>query len=210
MVFNVFIGHIFDASTTASRIAGIDSSKSSLLPSPRRDGCMFPKAERKIVLLNDPNPKLGPGSYFRDVDAKSVRALAKASKNLSVVTGDGSSIGMSMQQRNNTENIKKRKFTNTFLDNVRNGRKKVSSISANFIDSDSEEEATYAPGPGSYYNQSNVSDFKPKTEATPFQYFGSTSPRFSTSDPYKVPGPGTYKERVEVPKKGATETSVFK
>jgi hypothetical protein len=83
---------------------GIESSKSSLVPSPRKEGSMFPKAERNIVLLKDPNPKLGPGSYFRD--GKFVKALSKTSKNSNALTADGSTIGRKSAFRNNTENTK--------------------------------------------------------------------------------------------------------
>jgi hypothetical protein len=189
-------------------VIGIETSKSSLIPSPRREGSMFPKAERNIVLLKDPNPELGPGSYFKD--GKFVKALSKTSKNSNALTADGSTIGRTSAFRNNTENAKKRTYTNTFMNNLKKGKKKVNSISGNFADSDSEEDSTYAPGPGSYYNQSNVSDFKPKSETSPFQYFGSTSLRFSKSDTNKVPGPGSYKEKVQIPKQGPTETSVFR
>ena len=116
-----------------------------------------------------------------------------------------------LRQRNQSENLKKRNYSNKFVDNLRKGRKKVSSISANFEESDSEGEYINAPGPGSYYNESNTSTFKPRTEQpSPFQYFGSMSPRFSQSDAKKVPGPGAYKDQVAIPKKGPSEHSMFK
>lgn len=94
---------------------------------------------------------------------------------------------------------------------LRQGRKKTSSISANFEDSDSDEPVYNAPGPGSYYNYPTETTFKANNSANyPFQYFGTTSPRFSNADKDKVPGPGTYKETVVIPKNSPKPTSLIK
>lgn len=108
-----------------------------------------------------------------------------------------------------TEKVRKRNFTTRFTENMRKIHKRVSSINQNFEDSDSDEYAEYSPGPGSYLKASGL-DFTAKSDNSPFQYFGSTSPRFLESDMHKFPGPGTYKEKVEIPKKVPNETSVFK
>ena len=108
-----------------------------------------------------------------------------------------------------TEKQKRRNFTTRFVENMRKGRKKVSSINQNFEDSDSDESIPNVPGPGSYYQESDQGIMN-KTDNSPFQYFGSTSPRFQESDANKFPGPGTYRNVVDIPKPGPNETWVFK
>lgn len=109
-----------------------------------------------------------------------------------------------------SEVIKRRRFTTRFVENIRQGKKAKASITANFEDSsDSDDNFMPTPGPGSYYNP-NEKAATVKSEEMPFQYFGSTSPRFPQTDPYKVPGPGTYKELVQIPRNQGQLTSVFK
>lgn len=74
----------------------------------------------------------------------------------------------------------------------------MASIKADFDDNDSDESFRQSPGPGSYHNPST--NDTSKSENTQFQYFGSSSPRFMKSDVHKFPGPGTYKEKVNLPK----------
>ena len=108
-----------------------------------------------------------------------------------------------------TEKVRKRNFTTRFTENMRKIHKRVSSINQNFEDSDSDDYGENSPGPGSYLQKTGL-NFTTKSDNSPFQYFGSTSPRFLDADLNKFPGPGTYKENVEVPKKVPNETSVFK
>jgi len=103
-----FLGPIFETSTsTNSRAMKMNASKTSF-GSPNKNDSKFSRAERKLVLPGNHNPKLGPGSYFQD-DAKKLMKFARTSKNISALTTDGSTIGRSAHHRNQTENVKKRK-----------------------------------------------------------------------------------------------------
>lgn len=124
--------------------------------------------------------------------------------------GDASTFGRTDRRLlPQTEKIKRRNFTTRFAENMRRGKKKVSSITQNFEDSDSDESIPHVPGPGSYHYEADQS-FVNKTEGSPFQYFGSTSPRFDTADANKFPGPGTYNSPSQIPRAGPSETSMFK
>lgn len=127
-----------------------------------------------------------------------------------LTTGDVSTFGRTDRKLiPQTEKIRRRNFTTRFAENLRKGKKKVSSICQNFEESDSDESIPYAPGPGSYNNETEQS-FANKTDNSPFQYFGSTSPRFLESDFNKFPGPGTYNKPAEIQRAGPIETSMFK
>jgi hypothetical protein len=100
------------------------------------------------------------------------------------------------------EGIEINKYSTRLAQNVFSQRKRVASIKADFEDTDSEGSVPVAPGPGSYYISSNAGMIK--SEPSPFQYFGSTSPRFEKIDASRFPGPGSYKEKVEIPKNSPT------
>mmetsp|Transcript_11482 Transcript_11482/g.11437 ORF Transcript_11482/g.11437 Transcript_11482/m.11437 type:complete len:251 (-) Transcript_11482:579-1331(-) len=200
-------GPVWDTSTTTnSRMLKMNSSRSSFT-SQKKDGYKFAMAERNLEFPVSQYPKVGPGSYFKE-DHLNRMKFAKTSKNSSQFSTQRPSVAKSLHSRHNTENIKKRQNTQYFH-KFRGNKKKVNSICANFEDSDSDYESD-KPGPGSYYNPEIETNFKTKQDSTPFQYFGTTSPRFQTSDNNKNPGPGTYKQKVEIPRKGEYTSSVFK
>lgn len=106
-----------------------------------------------------------------------------------------------------TEKAKRRNFTSRFVENMRQGQKRVSSINQNFDDSSDSEYEYVGPGPGSYIHPSDARDSQNPTE---FQYFGSLSPRFEKSDKNKFPGPGHYVEKIELPKNGEKASPFFR
>ena len=184
----------------------LNSSKSTL-NSPVKSGNKFPKAERVCPLIGYQNPKVGPGTYLKDMYPNANRNFERSIMGGTQLS-DISTFGRTDRKLHpQTEKARRRKFTTKFVENMRKGRKKVSSITANFEDSsDSEDGYINVPGPGSYCVPSE-NGATAKSDISPFQYFGSTSPRFAPSDVNKVPGPGTYKERVDIPKHATSGTS---
>lgn len=111
-----------------------------------------------------------------------------------------------------TEKAKRRNFSRRFVDNMRQGKRRVASINPNFEDSSDSEMDYTAPGPGSYAKPIDAtSATSNNNNLVELQYFGSTSPRFEDSDKYKFPGPGQYAEnKIEIPKNGIKESSMFR
>ena len=196
-----------NSSTTASRqVMKINTSRGTI--NTNKDGNMFGKSERKLAIeYSNTSTKIGPGSYANSVYSIAPYNLDTTAMNRSNVFTEHSTFGKSDRKLHpQTEKARRRHFSSKFVENMRQGRKRVSSINQNFDDSSDSDIDNTAPGPGSYYNPLDVND----TNLTELQYFGSTSPRFATSDKNKFPGPGQYDGKIEIPKKGIKESSVFR
>ena len=163
------------------------------------------------ALLGYSNPKIGPGSYLNNMMINPRTNFERSFLNGSqIISGSINTFGKTDRRLlPHSETTRKRNTSTRFAENMRKGHKKISSITQNFEESDSDDSYIYSPGPGSYIQVPFLNNTT-KSDNSPFQYFGSTSPRFLESDLHKFPGPGTYKETVEIPKKGSIETSVFK
>lgn len=205
-------GPIFEScSGTNSRIMKTNTSRGTL-PSPNKDGNMFGKSDRANIIVGYQNPKIGPGSYSGGMynQKRTSQHLDRTRVNISQLTSGDNTFGRSDRRLfPQTEKAKRRRFATRFVEHMRQGKKVKPSINPNFEDSsDSENDIPNTPGPGSYYRPSDQSETT--RDSTQFQFFGSTSPRFSKTDKNKYPGPGQYKEKVEIPKHAPAVTSVFK